>query len=203
MGMTFDPEAPANLGDIKAIKTHVSYEVKQLRELIMQLMQDKNPTKTPLPELIPDVDPSKVDIEGVASSEDDANPSESSDKQSKEKPKPSGESGKHNAVSPYYSPDPPIPHPHIVNQGHPPSLTPKSFGNWQYKIRSFLCSSSIELWRIVEQGFKAFNPNNLTRREVMDSQLNATSLYCWKYAQEAIIKLLLSYFSSDNVYLAC
>jgi hypothetical protein len=56
-------------------------------------------------------------------------------------------------------------------------LTPKSFGKWQFKMRSFLCSSSIELWRIIEVGFKAFNPNNLTRREVVDSQLNATALY--------------------------
>jgi hypothetical protein len=38
-------------------------------------------------------------------------------------------------------------------------------------------SSCIELWRIVEEGFKAVDPNNLTRREVVDSQLNATTLH--------------------------
>jgi hypothetical protein len=38
-------------------------------------------------------------------------------------------------------------------------------------------SSCIELWRIVEEGFKAVDPNNLIRREVVDSQLNATALH--------------------------
>jgi hypothetical protein len=38
-------------------------------------------------------------------------------------------------------------------------------------------SSCIELWRIVEEGFKAVDPNNLTGREVVDSQLNATALH--------------------------
>jgi hypothetical protein len=95
------------------------------------------------------------------------------------KPKVDSGSGSFNKVPPpkVYSPDPPIPHPHIVNQGNPPILTPKSFGKWQFKMRPFLCSSSIELWRIIEVGFKASNPNNLTRREVVDSQLNATALY--------------------------
>jgi hypothetical protein len=37
--------------------------------------------------------------------------------------------------------------------------------------------SCIELWRIVEEGFKAMDPNNLTRREAVDSQLNATALH--------------------------
>jgi hypothetical protein len=38
-------------------------------------------------------------------------------------------------------------------------------------------SSCIKLWRIVEEGFKAMDPNNMTRREVVDSQLNATTLH--------------------------
>jgi hypothetical protein len=42
---------------------------------------------------------------------------------------------------------------------------------------SYMRSSCIELWRIVEEGFKAVDPNNLTRREVVDSQLNATTLH--------------------------
>jgi hypothetical protein len=40
-----------------------------------------------------------------------------------------------------------------------------------------MCNTCIELWRIVEEGFKAVDPNNLTRREVVDSQLNATALH--------------------------
>jgi hypothetical protein len=39
-----------------------------------------------------------------------------------------------------------------------------------------MCSSCIDLWIIVE-GFNVMDPNNLTRREVVDSQLNATALH--------------------------
>ena len=37
-------------------------------------------------------------------------------------------------------------------------------------------SASIELWRIIEAGFKAVDPNNMTRREVVDCQLNDLAL---------------------------
>jgi hypothetical protein len=42
---------------------------------------------------------------------------------------------------------------------------------------SHMRSSCIELWRIVEEGFNAVDPNNLTKREVVDSQLIATVLH--------------------------
>ncbi|KAK1647580.1 hypothetical protein QYE76_065385 [Lolium multiflorum] len=38
-------------------------------------------------------------------------------------------------------------------------------------------SASNELWRIIEEGFKPYNPNKLTRREAVDSQLNVTALH--------------------------
>jgi hypothetical protein len=44
-------------------------------------------------------------------------------------------------------------------------------------MKSYLNSSSIELWRIVVEGYKPHNPNGLSRREVVDCQLNATALY--------------------------
>src|SRR4051812_48315241 len=44
-------------------------------------------------------------------------------------------------------------------------------------MKSHVCSSSIELWKIVENGLHVGDPNNLTRREVVDSQLNATTLH--------------------------
>ncbi|KAK1663235.1 hypothetical protein QYE76_051394 [Lolium multiflorum] len=37
--------------------------------------------------------------------------------------------------------------------------------------------ASNELWRIIEEGFKPYNPNKLTRREAVDSQLNVTALH--------------------------
>lgn len=81
------------------------------------------------------------------------------------------------APPPVYSPNPPIPHPRINQRGDPPMLTPNAFSLWQTKMKSYLNSSSIELWRIVMEGFMANNPNNLTRREVVDCQLNDTALY--------------------------
>ncbi|KAK1604765.1 hypothetical protein QYE76_028438 [Lolium multiflorum] len=38
-------------------------------------------------------------------------------------------------------------------------------------------SASNELWRIILEGFKPYNPDKLTRREAVDSQLNNTALY--------------------------
>jgi hypothetical protein len=78
---------------------------------------------------------------------------------------------------PWYSLDPPVPHPHINNRGDPPKLDALKFVQWQYQMISHMCSSCIKLWRIIEEAFKAVDPNNLTGREVVDSQLNATTLH--------------------------
>ena len=43
-------------------------------------------------------------------------------------------------------------------------------------MRSHVKSASSELWRIIEVGFKAVDPNNMTRREVVDCQLNDLAL---------------------------
>ena len=44
-------------------------------------------------------------------------------------------------------------------------------------MKSHVCSSSIELWRIIQVGYKPHDPTNLTRREVVEAQLDATALY--------------------------
>ncbi len=90
--------------------------------------------------------------------------------------KDSGKDG-YNEVSHVYSLDPPIPHPHIHNRGDPPKLSASTFSQWQFLMKSHVCSSSIELWKIIENGLHVGNPNNLTRREVVDSQLNAIALH--------------------------
>ena len=82
----------------------------------------------------------------------------------------------HHSVPFVYSVDPPIPHPHINNRGDPPKLNPSCFSNWQFLMRSHVKSASIELWRIIEVGFKAVDPNNMTRREIVDCQLNDLAL---------------------------
>ena len=83
----------------------------------------------------------------------------------------------YNEVPHFYSPNPPIPHPHINNRGDPSRLNPSCFTNWQFSMRSHVNSASIELWRIIEVGFKAVDPSNMTRREVVDRQLNALALH--------------------------
>ncbi|KAK1605514.1 hypothetical protein QYE76_029187 [Lolium multiflorum] len=40
-----------------------------------------------------------------------------------------------------------------------------------------LFPASNELWRIIQEGFKPYNPDKLTRREAVDSQLNNTALH--------------------------
>jgi hypothetical protein len=44
-------------------------------------------------------------------------------------------------------------------------------------MQSHVRSSSTELWRIIKEGFKPHDPNNLSRRDVVDDQLNATALH--------------------------
>src|SRR4051812_2271781 len=44
-------------------------------------------------------------------------------------------------------------------------------------MKSHVCSSSFELGKIIENGIHVGDPNNLTRREFVDSQLNATGLH--------------------------
>ena len=48
---------------------------------------------------------------------------------------------------------------------------------WKYVMKSHVCSSSIELWRIIQVGYKPHDPTNLTRIEVVEAQLDATALY--------------------------
>ena len=82
-------------------------------------------------------------------------------------PKNDGGKEEYHGVPYKYSVDPPIPHPHINNRGDPPSFNPSCFSNWLFLKRSHVKSASSELWRITEVGFKAIDPNNMKRREVV------------------------------------
>jgi hypothetical protein len=66
--------------------------------------------------------------------------------------------------------------PRILTHGSPPLLDSNSFGNWQLLMRSHVRSASTELWRIIEEGYSPRDPMNLTRREVVDDQLNAIAI---------------------------
>jgi alpha-galactosidase len=42
-------------------------------------------------------------------------------------------------------------------------------------MESHVCSPSVQLWRVIKDGFKPHDPKNLTPSEVVDEQLNATA----------------------------
>jgi hypothetical protein len=150
--------------DFKSLESSMTSQMNELREMMVQLMQAKFPSATPLPEI-----PAPLNVENVGLEEEVVD---------KDKEARSSTKGDEKGEFPHwYSPDPPIPYPHINNRGGPPKLDALNFGQWQYQMISHMRSSCIELWRIVEEGFKAMCPNNLTRREVVDSQLNATPLH--------------------------
>ena len=67
--------------------------------------------------------------------------------------------------------------PHLTPQGPPPKLDTVNFAYWQYLMESHLKSCSMELWRIILQGYAPVFPDNLTRREEVDCQLNANALH--------------------------
>jgi hypothetical protein len=69
--------------------------------------------------------------------------------------------------------------PHLASCGPPPPLDAFSFVNWQDNMRSHINFVSIELWRIIEQGFHPTSKdlNNLLSWEQIDKQLNASALH--------------------------
>ena len=52
----------------------------------------------------------------------------------------------------------------------------------QYLMKSHLNNSCVELWRIIQVGYKPVDPNNLTRRKVVDHQLDSTALHVLQHA---------------------
>jgi hypothetical protein len=66
---------------------------------------------------------------------------------------------------------------HINSHGPPPKLDKSNFVNWQTLMKSHICSASTQLRRSVKLGFHPREPNNLTSREEVEEQLNATALH--------------------------
>jgi hypothetical protein len=69
--------------------------------------------------------------------------------------------------------------PHLASCSPPPPLDAFSFANWQDSMRSHINFVSIELWRIIEQGFHPTSKDltNLLPWEQIDKQLNASTLH--------------------------
>src|SRR4051812_20124735 len=81
---------------------------------------------------------------------------------------------------------PPIPHPHIKIRGDPPKLEASTtFAQWKSLMKTHVRSSCIELWNNIEQGLYIGDPDNLTRREAVNSQLNTTALHM---IQQGLVK---------------
>lgn len=174
-----NPSATVSIEDFNSLKSTVEAYQEEMRKMMAQLLANTKAT-TPPPE-IPNASSesdSKENLEeeelGVEDEDGDEDPIKPKTSSS---PKGKGGKPEYGKVPYTYSVDPPIPHPHINLRGDPPKLDTTMFANWQFLMTSYLDSACIELWRIIQEGFKAHDPNNLTRREVVDKQLNATALH--------------------------
>ena len=189
-----EPSSPITTEDLKGLETTLSsslatqLEISQAAQLkLMQTMMSDfmekykpSTSSSPTPVVTPIDGTLLTGVEAKASDNNGDNSEKVDDdevdkdkyKDDPSKSKKGTDSKSYHAEPPpsAYSPDPRIPHHHIVNQGPPPPLNPKDFERWQSKMMSYLNSSSIELWRIVRVGFKAQNPNHMTRGEVVESQ---------------------------------
>jgi len=175
-----DQATTASMADLKLMETSLisSMDTKfaEMRELITQLASGKVPKETtPLDESATsndgETEEGKGEKKGVEHIETDPKVSSTSTTT------PEGGKPEYHGVPFVYSPDPPIHHTRINPLGPPPKLNALAFATWQHLMKSHINSSSIELWRIIQEGYKAVNPNNLTRREVAEKQLNASALH--------------------------
>ncbi|KAK1664933.1 hypothetical protein QYE76_053092 [Lolium multiflorum] len=170
----------ATLDDLKKLESSI---VNQMKAMMMELVAPK-PTPTIDPNASDEVPPvtSFPLIDFVTQStktqqEEKLGESGTSTK-GKDEPPVAGQLGGNHAVPPPsdYTLNVPIPMPHILSHGSPPLLESNSFENWQFFMRSHVRSASTELWRIIEEGYSPRDPKHLTRREVVDDQLNATAI---------------------------
>ena len=169
--------ASMSADDLKEFKdsltSSVAAEMRQMREMIAQLLQAQK-DGTPPPEGDPKspnaTDAAKAAAEEAAKGARDGLGSEETNDSTKP-----NENKEYKETPPWFSPNPPIPHPHINHRGDPPKLSDHTFAQWQYLMKSHVQSSSIELWSIIVNGLRVVNEDNMTRREVVDSQLDATA----------------------------
>jgi hypothetical protein len=90
--------------------------------------------------------------------------------------------------------------PHLASCGPPPPLDASSFANWQDNMRSHINFVSIELWIIIEQGFNPTSKdlNNLLPWELIDKQLNASTLHLIHMSLSKKDKAFVRSISSDK-----
>jgi hypothetical protein len=94
------------MDDFKSLESTMTSQMSELREMIAQLMQAKALSAPPLSEI-----PATLNRENVGLEEEDADKDKDKEARSSTKGDGKGE------FPHWYSPDPPIPHPHINNRG--------------------------------------------------------------------------------------
>jgi hypothetical protein len=187
---SLEPPAPsspidsttATLDDLKKLESSI---VNQMKVMMMELVAQK-PTPIVDPKASAEDPPPKVNqfplVDFVAQSTKDPQKeglgeTGTSTKGKDETPVAERLGGNHAVPPPSdYTINVPIPMPHILSHGSPPLLESNNFENWQFLMRSHVRSASTELWRIIEEGYSPRDPKSLTRREVVDDQLNATAI---------------------------
>jgi hypothetical protein len=181
----------ASMADLNTMETSLrsfmDTQLGEIRDLLTKLASAKAPSVETIP--LEDEKPLKSDTGDSGDGKGKKDGGEETETDPKKSPpsitKPlGGKTESYHEVSPLgvYSPDPPILHPRINTLGPPPKLNALAFTSWQHSMKSHINSASIKLWRIVRVGFKAVDPNNLTRREVVDAQLNASALHMLELA---------------------
>ena len=173
---------PATMADIKAIETSIGSTIDakflELQNLILALKEGKDsPQKPPLEDPLASNDGDSEEVK-EKKKRDEEEKLKNSSKDALKGPtstssaaKSEGKDGDFHAVSYQYSLDPHVPHHRITPLGSPPPLDASAFTSWQHSMKSYFNSASIEPWRILQVGFKPVDPDNLTRREVAESQL--------------------------------
>ena len=76
-----------------------------------------------------------------------------------------------------YNIAPNVQHPHVNNLDNPPLVDRTRFTNWKASMKSYVCSSSMQIWRIIEKGYYPKDVNNLSSSEIIDEQLNAHAMH--------------------------
>jgi hypothetical protein len=103
------------MDDFKSLESTMSTQISELREIIAQLMQAKA-SSAPPPPLVAPASTEQVEV-GVEDEDTDK------DKEARSSTK----GNKKGEFPHWYSPDPPVPHPHINNRGDPPKLDALNF----------------------------------------------------------------------------
>src|SRR3954463_2499371 len=176
MGSMVDgSDAPevVTMNDLKTLETtlvsSMEAKIEEMRQLIMRI----STSAASPPSNSEDTTPQSKET-GKTVSKDNEVVGDDTSKSSSSK-KDSGKDG-YNKVSHVYSPDPPIPHPHIHNRGDPPKLSASTFSQWQFLMKSHVCSSSIELWKIIENGCRGNGHGRCCNRQrVVERRARASS----------------------------